>query len=177
MQTAHEFWIHQLQRLQSTEKQLLAVLSDAERDTQRGDAKHAFARHRKQTEGHLQRLEAVFHAIGAESRETACPGLEGLMAEKHSAEAEGLSPELRDFNTLLAALQIERYETSAYETLSFLAQQMGHRDAARLLRETLREEQETAKLVLELLKASKLHWTEGMAEDASSEAPRRRRAA
>jgi ferritin-like metal-binding protein YciE len=121
--------------------------------------------------------DAVFHAIGAESRETACPGLEGLMAEKRSAEAEGLSPELRDLNTLLAALQIERYETSAYETLGFLAQQMGHRDAARLLRETLREEQETAKLVLELLKASKLHWTEGMAEDAASEAPRRRRAA
>ena len=91
----------------------------------------------------------------------------------HSAVVEGLNPELRDLNTLLAALQIERYETSAYETLSFLTQQMGHRDAARLLRETLREEQETAKLVLELLQASKLHWTEGMAEDATSEAPSR----
>ncbi len=177
MRTAHEFLVHELQHVESAEKQLLAVLSAAERDTQRGDAKRAFARHRKQTEGHLKRLEAVFRSIAAESRETSCAGLQGLLAEKQNSEAEGLSPELRDILTLLTALKIERYETSAYETLGYLAQQIGHRDAARLLRETLHEEQETAKLMLELLKASKLNWTEGMAEEATHEAPRRRRAA
>ncbi|MGH9534014.1 MAG: ferritin-like domain-containing protein [Terriglobales bacterium] len=177
MQTAHEFFLDELHDIYNAEKKLLDILAAAERDTQRGDAKRAFARHRKQTEGHVTRLEAAFRSIGAPPQEKDCEGLDGLVEEKESTEAEGLSPELRDMNTLVSAVKIERYESSAYETLIFLAQQMGHREAARQLRETLREEQEAARLMLELLKASKLHWTEGMEQAEEVEAPRRRRAA
>lgn len=177
MDTAHEFFLNELHDIYSAEKDLIEVLSAAERDTQRGDAKRALARHRKQTEGHIKRLDAAYQSLGARPEAKTCEGLEGLKAEKQSTEAEGLSPELRDLNALISALKIERYESSAYETLIFLAQQMGHREAARLMRETLREEQETAKLMLELLKASKIHWTEGMPEAEAAETPRRRRAA
>lgn len=176
METAHEFFLDELHDIYNAEKQLVGVLGAAERDTQRGDAKRAFGRHRKQTEGHIKRLDAVFQSLEARPEEKTCEGLQGLIEEKQSTEAESLSPELRDLNALVSALKVERYECSAYETLTFLAQQMGHREAARLLRENLREEQETAKLVLELLKASKIHWTEGM-EGEAEEPPTRRRAA
>lgn len=177
MDTVHEYFLSELHGIYNAEKDLLEVLSAAEHETKRGDAKRAFARHRKQTEGHLKRLDEVFHSLGAEPEKKTSAGVEGLKQEMRNTEAEGLSPELRDLNATISALKIERYESSAYESLIFLAQKMGHRQAATLMRETLREEQETAKLMLELLKASKMDWTEGMAEPEEAEMPHRRRAA
>jgi len=54
-----------------------------------------------------------------------------------------------------AALKVERYEISAYEGLIGLATQMGHRKAAQLLRQNLKEEQQTAKKMEGFLKKLK----------------------
>lgn len=183
MDTVHEFFIAELNDIYGAEKRLLEVLREAEDSADRGDLKRAFSRHRKQTEGHVKRLDAVFRSLDESPEEKTCEGLEGLVEEKSATEDEGLSPELKDLNLALAGVKIERYESSAYDGLITMAQKMGHREAVTQLKENLREEQETAKLLLELLKASRLDWKAGMAEgkeegsESEAASPRRRRAA
>ncbi|HZT73909.1 MAG TPA: DUF892 family protein [Terriglobales bacterium] len=175
METVHELFVHELHDIYNAEQRLLDVLATAEQSSHRSDLKRAFGRHRKQTQGHVQRLDKVFQSLGESAQGETCEGLEGLVREQKTTEEQGLSPELGDLNLGMSGIKIEHYEISAYESLIFLAQKMGHREAATLMRETLREEKETAQLLTELLKASKLEWRAGMKEEAP--APRRRRAA
>ncbi|MGH9540293.1 MAG: ferritin-like domain-containing protein [Terriglobales bacterium] len=175
MTTVHEFFVHQLHDIYNAERRLLDILAAAEESSHRGDLKRAFARHRKQTNSHVQRLDRVFQSLGEQPREETCAGLDGLVREQQSTARQDLAPELADLNLAISGLKIEHYESSAYDSLIFLAQKMSHRDAVRLMRETLTEEKETAQLLFELLKASKLDWTAGM--EASAPAARPRRAA
>jgi len=166
MHTAHEFFLDELHDIYNAEKRILGVLQEGEQQIQRFDLKKAFLRHRRQTEGQVKRLEAVFESLGEEPREKNCEGLEGLVKEKESLQEEQPEAAIADLNSLVAAIKVERYEISAYEVLIFLAQQMKHREAVRLLKETLKEEQETAKLLLEICKATDMDWEAGMNEEA-----------
>lgn len=162
MNSAHELFVDELHDMYGAEKRLLEVLSESEEQSQRSDLKKAFARHRKQTEGHVKRLDRVFKSIGEQPQEKECEGLEGLVKEKQTFQEENPSPELLDLFSIGAALKVERYEISAYESLINLAQHMKHRDAVALLKENLKEEQETAKLMLTLAKDSDIDWEAGM---------------
>lgn len=175
MNTAHEFFLHELGNLYNAERRLLAVLQAAEESSKRGDLKRAFGRHRRQTATHIQRLDGVFQSLGEQPHEEPCEGLEGLVREQKSTAEKALAEELRDLDLALAGIKIERYEIAGYEGLIFLAQKMGHREAVSRLRETLRDEQESAKLLTELMKATKLDWEAGMRPEAGEAAPSRPR--
>ncbi len=182
MNTAHELFVDELHDIYNAEQRILGVLQQGEQEIQRSDLKKAFTRHRRQTEGQVKRLDAIFESLDEEPREKTCEGLEGLVREKESMQEEQPSPEIADLNSLVSALKVERYEISAYEVLIFLAQQMKHREAARLLKETLKEEQETAKLLLELCKSTDIDWEAGREEaethrSAANSRTRSRRAA
>lgn len=173
METANQFFVRELQDVYNAEKQAVRTLTEIEQQCKRTDIKRAAARHRRQTEGQIKRLDNVFRSIGSQPSERPCEGVTGLIQEKKSVESEQLSPDLTDLNALMTALKFERYEVSAYESLLFLAQQMKHREAARLLKETLKEEQDTAKLMLEQLKKTKMDWEAGAAERGQAVTARR----
>ncbi len=175
MQTANQFFVRELQDMYNAEKQAVRALAEIEQQCKRAEIKRAAARHRRQTEGQIKRLDRVFRSIGSQTEERPCEGISGLLQEKRTVEAEQLSQDLIDLNALITALKLERYEVSAYETLIFMAQQMNQREAARLLKETLKEEQDTAKLMLEQVKKTKTDWQAGAAERQKA-APARRAA-
>lgn len=182
METANQFFVRELQDMYNAEKQAVRTLTEIEQQCKRAEIKRAAARHRRQTEGQIKRLNSVFRAIGSQPSERTCEGVAGLIQEKRSVESEHLSQDLTDLNALMTALKFERYEVSAYESLVFLAQQMKKREAVRLLKETLKEEQDTAKLMLDQLKKTKMDWQAGVAEPArvvtpTKKAPARGRAA
>jgi ferritin-like metal-binding protein YciE len=58
--------------------------------------------------------------------------------------------EALDAGILAAAQAVEHYEITRYGTLRSWAEQLGRKDAARLLEETLQEEKKTDKLLTEL---------------------------
>lgn len=175
MQTANQFFVRELQDMYNAEKQAVRALAEIEQQCKRAEIKRAAARHRRQTEGQIKRLDRVFRSMGSQPEERPCEGISGLLQEKRTVEAEQLSQDLIDLNALMTALKFERYEVSAYEALIFMAQQMNHREAARLLKETLKEEQDTAKLMLEQVKKTKTDWQAGVAERQKA-APARRAA-
>ena len=57
-----------------------------------------------------------------------------------------------DAGLLAAAQAVEHYEISRYGTLRTWAEELGLRDAARLLKETLKEEETTDKVLTVLAK-------------------------
>ncbi len=62
--------------------------------------------------------------------------------------------EALDAGILAAAQAVEHYEITRYGTLRTWAEQLGRKDAARLLEETLQEEKKTDQLLTELAEST-----------------------
>lgn len=125
------------------EKKILTTLPKLEKAAQSEDLKKAFAKHRTETEGQIERLEKVFAAIDKTPHGKTCPAIIGMVEEGAEVieEYEG-SPAL-DAGLLAAAQAVEHYEISRYGTLKTWANELGLKDAVRLLDQTLEEEKKT----------------------------------
>ncbi len=145
MQTAHEFFIHELKDMLDAEQQLVEALGKQAGESDRPDVKKAFQSHQAQTEKQVQRLQQVFESIGEQPEEQECAGIRGLIEEHDNFKEEEPSADLLDMFNVGAATKVERYEISAYESLTQLAREMGHRKAVQLLTQNLKEEQQTLK--------------------------------
>ena len=130
-----------LQELYYTEQQLVDALETLADQTNTEEAKQAFSEHREETQGHVDRLEQVFEKIGEEpeSREDR---VVAAMIEEHEEFAGENEGEILDRYNIAAGQKTEHYEIAAYGNLTSLAGKLGHDQAADLLEETLREEEE-----------------------------------
>lgn len=146
MQTAHEFFVHELNDMLDAERKLVEALGKQAEESSRPDLQKAFETHRAQTEKQVERLEQVFEEIGEEPEEKECRGIKGLI-EEHDAfiEEEEPSEDLIDIFNVGAASKVEKYEVTAYENLIRLADMMEHKKASKLLSQNLKEEEQTLK--------------------------------
>lgn len=145
METAHEFFLHELSDMLDAERNILEALEEQANESSRPDLQKAFESHRQQTEKQVQRLEQVFESLEEEPEETECKGIQGLIAEHDSFKEEDPSEDLIDIFNAGAACKVEHYEIAAYTSLINLAQQMGHTKAVKLLNQNLKEELQTLK--------------------------------
>jgi ferritin-like metal-binding protein YciE len=171
MQTAHELFIHELTDMLSAEQQLVEALQEQEEAASNSQLKKAFASHRAQTEKQVQRLEKCFEEIGEEAEETECKGIAGLIEEyKSFKDEEDPTEDILDCFAVGAAIKVESYEIHAYESLIDLAESMGHDKAAKLLGQSLKEEEATREKLESLsekLKPKNLGMEEGEEEEPS----------
>lgn len=145
---------HELEDIYYAEHELLDVLDELADQTEDEEATQAFQQHRDQTEGHVERLEEVFEMIGEPPEEEECEGIQGLVEEHDEFLDQDPDQEILDVFNLTAAQKTEHYEISAYENLTTLAEQLGEDDAADLLEQNLREEQETLEELEQLAESS-----------------------
>ncbi|MGH6905166.1 MAG: DUF892 family protein, partial [Geminicoccaceae bacterium] len=66
--------------------------------------------------------------------------MEGLIEEAKEMMDDVTTPEVLDAAMITAAQKVEHYEIASYGSVCALAEALGHKDAARLLEETLNEE-------------------------------------
>ncbi len=132
------------------EKKILTVLPKMEKAAQRSELKRAFAKHKTQTEGHVERLEEVFSAIDKKPQGKTCDAIVGITDEGAEIMKEYKGSPALDAGLLAAAQAVEHYEISRYGTLKTWAQELGLSSAARLLEETLMEEKETDALLTDI---------------------------
>jgi hypothetical protein len=66
--------------------------------------------------------------------------MKGLVEESQEMMEEEFEDQVMDAALIGCARRVEHYEMAAYETSRALAQQLGMKDAAQLLQETMREE-------------------------------------
>jgi ferritin-like metal-binding protein YciE len=97
--------------------------------------------HRKETQGHIKRLEKIFKSLGQKAEAETCPGIEGLVKEKKVFMREKPTEELLEFFNIGAAQKVERYEITSYENLIDMADKLGMNDAVELLEQNLQEEE------------------------------------
>ncbi len=132
------------------EKQILKSLPKMAKAAQSAELKKAFETHREETEGHIERLAEVFELIGKAPRGKTCDAILGIIEEgKAVIEDYGDSPAI-DAGLVASAQAVEHYEMARYGTLKAWAQQLGHKDAVKLLDATLAEETKTDKTLTQL---------------------------
>jgi len=140
MQTLEDLYMDLLKDLYSAEKQLVKALPKMAKAAQASDLQRAFQEHLKQTEGQVERIERIFSDLDGSPRGKKCVGMEGLIEEGSEIMQEDAEPEVMDAGLIAAAQKVEHYEIAGYGTARAWAEQLGHRDAARLLQQTLEEE-------------------------------------
>jgi ferritin-like metal-binding protein YciE len=132
-----------LKDLYSAEKQLLEALPKMAKNAQDPKLKAAFEKHLKETEVQKQRIEQVCEMIGISPGRTKCKAMEGLVEEGEGMIEEDADPDVKDAGLIASAQRVEHYEIAGYGTAAHYAERLGHTAAAKLLRQTLDEEQAT----------------------------------
>lgn len=173
METARELFVHEVNDLLDGERKILEALQEQEKEAQRSELKKILAQHYDQTEGQIERLEQVLEELGEDAESVVCHGVVGLIEEKHSLMEEEPSEELLDIINVAAGIKVEHYEIGSYQTVIRLGQQLGLRDAVRLLKQSLKEEQQALKKLEGLSKKLKPTQT-GMQQTAKAGGGQRR---
>lgn len=150
MESAHELFLHELSDMLDAEKKILEALSQQSEESSNSTLQSAFQNHHKQTEGQIERLEQCFKLLEEEAEETECAGIKGLREEHDSFADEDPSPDILDVFNATAGIKVERYEISSYESLIRLAELMEETKIVRLLKQNLREEEQTLKKLMTL---------------------------
>ena len=134
------------------ENKIIKTLPKMANAAQSKDLKKAFTKHLRETEGQVKRLNKVFKIIGKPPRGKTCAAINGITEEGAEIMKEYKGMPALDAGLLAAAQAVEHYEISRYGTLRTWAEELGLRDAARLLKETLKEEEMTDKALTVLAK-------------------------
>lgn len=116
--------------------------------------KAAFETHLTQTEGQVKRLDAVFKSLGVKAESVPCEAIKGILKEGDEVAAEFKGNSALDAGLVAAAQAVEHYEIARYGALQAWANELGLKDVAKLLGETLDEEEKTDRLLTELALAS-----------------------
>ncbi len=140
IETLEDLFLHTLKDVLYAERKILKALPKMERKATDAKLKAALASHTEETENHITRLEEVFEGLGKPARGAKCDAMVGLIDE-----AEGLMADVEDTGTMDAAIislsqAVEHYEIARYGTLVAWAKELGHAQAAKLLKATLDEE-------------------------------------
>jgi ferritin-like metal-binding protein YciE len=136
------------------EKKILATLPKMEKAAQSADLKRAFAKHRGETEEHVDRLERVFKAIDKKPQGKTCDAIVGITDEGAEIMKEYKGSPALDAGLLAAAQAVEHYEISRYGTMKTWAEELGLQDAARLLEQTLQEEKKTDETLTQIAESN-----------------------
>lgn len=125
------------------ELQLVPGLEKMANDASNVELKQAFDQHRRETEGHLARLERVYRSVQAKPSKGVSPPVTAILAESARVLKHRMKPDVRDAWLIATAQRIEHLEIATYGTLRTYAEMLGYTYAAQLLQQTLEEERAT----------------------------------
>jgi len=145
-----ELYIDELKDLYSAESQLVKALPKMAKGAASEDLRQGFEEHFEQTEGHVQRLEQIFEAMGESPKGKKCKGMEGLIEEGAEVLEEDYEGGVLDAALIGAAQRVEHYEIAGYGTVRAMAEKLGESEHVSLLTETLEEEKETDEKLTQL---------------------------
>jgi ferritin-like metal-binding protein YciE len=152
--TLNDLFLEVMKDTYHAEKQILRALPRMAKAAESDQLRQAFETHRAETEAQVERLEEVFEIIGKPARTKTCQAILGIIEEGKEVMSDFAKTDALDAGLIAAAQAVEHYEISRYGTLRTWATQLGMRDAARLLEETLKEEKKTDELLTKLAEAA-----------------------
>jgi ferritin-like metal-binding protein YciE len=141
--TLNDLFEDALKDVYFAEKKILAALPKMAKAAQSGELTTAFEKHRRETEGHVERLEQVFELLDQKPKSKKCPAILGIIEEGAEIMKEYKGTAALDAGLVGAAQAVEHYEICRYGTLRAWAQQLGMPKAVALIQKTLEEEEKT----------------------------------
>jgi ferritin-like metal-binding protein YciE len=140
MKDLKDLFEHQLKDLYSAEDQLTKALPKMVKAANDKKLKEAFESHLEETKEHKKRIADVCKELGIKPNGEECKAMKGLITEAEDFIKEDAEDEVRDAGLIADAQRVEHYEISAYGTVVRYAKELGHKDIAKKLQETLDEE-------------------------------------
>lgn len=152
MSALQELLVEEMKDLLHAEGQLIKALPKMARAASNPKLKQAFEKHLEETKVHADRLKQAFEIMGERPKAKVCKAMQGLLEEGQEQITDGKEKEdaVSDLMLVAAAQKVEHYEISGYGTLRTIAEQLGQNKVARLLAQTLSEEEKTDKLLTQL---------------------------
>ncbi|HEY1942646.1 MAG TPA: ferritin-like domain-containing protein [Roseiarcus sp.] len=138
--TLEDLFTETLKDIFYAEKQILRALPKMSRESSSPALKEAFDKHRDETEGHVERLQHVFEMLDKPARGKTCDAIIGIIDEAKEVMDDFKGAEALDAGLVASGQAVEHYEIARYGTLKTWANQLGMKDAAKLLDQTLQEE-------------------------------------
>jgi ferritin-like metal-binding protein YciE len=139
-------FVDQLKDLYNAENQLVKALPKMAKAANCSKLQAAFTDHLKITQGHVNRLEEILSKLDEKPGGKTCKAMEGLVEEgKEAIEEKEEETAIKDAGLIAAARRVEHYEMAGYNVVHGYAQRLGLNDAAKLLQQTLKEEEQTEK--------------------------------
>jgi ferritin-like metal-binding protein YciE len=148
--TLQDLFVETLKDIYYAEKKILTALPKMAKAAQSEELGTAFEKHHAETQDQVKRLERVFELMGQTAKGKKCPAIDGIIEEGQEVMKDFKNSPAHDAGLLAGAQAVEHYEISRYGTLIAWANEMGMRDAAKLLEQTLTEEKNTDKALTAL---------------------------
>ncbi|OAF13019.1 hypothetical protein AYJ54_45615 [Bradyrhizobium centrolobii] len=145
-----DLFLETLKDIYFAENKIIRTLPKMAKAAHSKDLAAAFNKHLRETQGQVKRLDQVFRMLGKPARGRPCEAINGITDEGAEIMKEFKNAPALDAGLLAAAQAVEHYEISRYGTLRTWAEELGMHDAARLLQETLNEEEATDHALTEL---------------------------
>ena len=173
--TLEDALLETLKDVYYAEKQAVRMLQKASKASKSQELQEAFAQHRNESEGQVERLEQVFELLGKPARAKTCEAIQGLNDEMTAILDDFGDSPAADAVLIGAAQAVEHYEIARYGTLKTWANQLGMTEAADLLEETLQEEKRADELLTQIAESiANAEAEEGEPEDDEEEVPKQR---
>jgi ferritin-like metal-binding protein YciE len=140
IKTLDDLFVHTLQDIYYAEQQIVKNLPTMAEKAANQQLRSAFESHLAETKNQVKRLEQVFNQLGQPAKGVTCQAIDGILGEAKEIIGDCDDDAVCDAAMLAAAQAVEHYEIARYGTLIAFAHQLGKRDCAEILGQTLAEE-------------------------------------
>lgn len=145
--TPDEMFLHEVGDLYDAEHRFLEAQQLMLEQASDPALKSMIKEHIGETEDQIQNIERLYEMMGQKPKRVKCHAAAGLVEEGRKTMEEAQNPALRDCVIAAAQAKVEHYEVASYRTLLMGAEGMGQADAVKLIKQNLKQEEQTAKKV------------------------------
>jgi ferritin-like metal-binding protein YciE len=140
MKTLEALFLEELADIYDAENRLTQALPKMASAAVHEDLRTAFEEHLAETQGHVQKVQAVFKAFGVSPRAQQCEAMVGLLKEADEIAEDNEDEPTLDAALISAAQKVEHYEIASYGCLHEWAGLLDNEEAQEILAEILGQE-------------------------------------
>jgi ferritin-like metal-binding protein YciE len=150
LENLQQLYLKELRDLYDAENQITGALPKLIDAANNSELKNALQEHLDVTKKQIGRLEQIFQALNEKPSGETCKGMKGVIKEGDEIISAGGDPSTVDAGIISAAQRVEHYEMAGYGTVRNYAKLLGQEEHARLLQQTLDEEEKADKTLTQI---------------------------
>ena len=149
-----DLFLDSLKDIYYAERKITKALPKMAKAAESDELTAGFRKHLAETKVQVERLEQVFELLGKPARGKTCPAIDGILEEGEEMMDEYKGAPALDAGLVSAAQAVEHYEIARYGTMIAWAEQLGMKEAAALLNQTLEQEYNADRTLTEIAESS-----------------------